>query len=73
MMDTVAWGWPVLEVNANQTVDRAEPLAFVRSSLAKRHLRMYGQELTDAGRRVNASHRRQIPLGLGRVPGRPRR
>jgi hypothetical protein len=34
-MDTVAWGWPVLEVNTNQTVDRAEPLAFVRSWLAK--------------------------------------
>jgi hypothetical protein len=38
-----------------------------------RHLTMYGQELTDAGRRVNASHRRQIPLGPGRVPGRLRR
>jgi hypothetical protein len=38
-----------------------------------RHLTMYGQEPTDGGRRVNASHRRQIPLGPGRVPGRPRR
>jgi hypothetical protein len=38
-----------------------------------RHLTMYGQELTDAGRRVNASHRRQIPLGPGRGPGRPPR
>lgn len=38
-----------------------------------RHLTMYGQELTDGGRGANASHRRQIPLGPGRVPRRPRR
>jgi hypothetical protein len=59
---------------ATQSVDTSPgPGLSSEARWLDRHLTMYGQELTDGGRRANASHRRQIPPGPGRVPGRPRR